>query len=48
MGPESGTVVNFFKLRNPSCEVTRVKYSGYTSNGHLFLSTFCAGGGGVV
>ena len=23
-----------------------VKYSGYTSNGHLFLSTFCAGGGG--
>ena len=26
----------------------RVKYLGYTSNGHLFLSTFCAGGGGVV
>ena len=26
--------------------MTRVKYSGYTSNGHLFLSTFCAGGGG--
>ena len=26
----------------------RVKYSGYTSNGHLFLSTFCAGGGGNV
>ena len=24
----------------------RVKYLGYTSNGHLFLSTFCAGGGG--
>ena len=23
-----------------------VKYLGYTSNGHLFLSTFCAGGGG--
>ena len=22
----------------------RVKYLGYTSNGHLFLSTFCAGG----
>ena len=28
--------------------MTRVKYSGYTSNGHLFLSTFCAGGGGNV
>ena len=26
----------------------RVKYLGYTSNGHLFLSTFCAGGGGSV
>ena len=25
-----------------------VKYLGYTSNGHLFLSTFCAGGGGSV
>ena len=24
----------------------RVKYLGYTSNGHLILSTFCAGGGG--
>ena len=24
----------------------RVKYLGYTSNGYLFLSTFCAGGGG--
>ena len=26
----------------------RIKYLGYTSNGHLFLSTFCAGGGGSV
>ena len=26
----------------------RVKYLSYTSNGHLFLSTFCAGGGGGV
>ena len=25
----------------------RVKYLGFTSNGHLFLSTFCAGGGGM-
>ena len=28
--------------------VPRVKYLGHTSNGHLFLSTFCAGGGGNV
>ena len=26
----------------------RVKYLGGTSNGHLFLSTFCAGGGSVT
>ena len=32
--------------RGASCVgAPRVKYSGYTSNGHLFLSTFCAGGG---
>ena len=26
----------------------RIKYSGYTSNGHLFLSTFFVLGGGNV
>ena len=30
------------------CRSPRVKYLGCTSNGHLFLSTFCAGGGNVT
>ena len=25
-----------------------LSYLGYTSNGHLFQSTFCAGGGNVT